>query len=161
MIDPNGKIFGKISVIDFLIVAVIIAGLIWFFGIRGGGGVPAAGSEQTLILTYMTEAVPGFAADAINVGDKLEDFIKGGDIGRITSLTIDQGFDLRAARDGTFKISPKEGYSYVEFVCEVKGQRSENGVIINGNNYLVGQYVTMRAGAGKLYIMLRGISVAE
>jgi len=147
----------KINFIDILIVAVVVAGLVWFFGFRGSGTNVSASEEETFVITYMSPSYPEFVTPFISIGDSLEDFIKGGSIGTVTGLTVDTGYDVREGADGVLVKSPKEGYEQIEIVTEAKGRKGENGVLMNGNTYLVGQYVTLRAGTGKLYIMLTGI----
>ena len=150
----------KINIIDIIIIAAIIAGLVWFFGFRGkngGGAVSYAGED--FIVTYMSPSYPDFVSLYLTEGDSVEDFIKGGLIGEIKKITISEGYDVRAGADGVLVKSPKEGYEHIVIETEVKGRKAENGLIVNGNAYLVGQYVTMRAGEGKLYIMLTGMSL--
>ena len=147
----------KINFIDIIILVVIIAGFVWFFGFRGKGGNAPVYDEEMFVITYMSPSYPDFVTSFLSVGDSIEDFIKGGNIGTITELTVSEGYDVRAGTDGILVKSPKEGYEQIEIVSEVKGRKAENGLIINGNTYLVGQYVTIRAGTGKLYIMLTGM----
>jgi len=140
-----------------LILAVVIAGLVWFFGFRGKGGGEVAYEEEIFVITYMTPSYPGFVTPYLSAGDSVEDFIKGGVIGTITGVAVSEGYDVRAGTDGVLVKSPKEDYDQIELMTEASGRKAENGVVMNGNTYLVGQYVTMRAGEGKLYIMLTGI----
>ena len=147
----------KFNVIDVLIIAVILVGLVWFFGFRGQANA-ASSVGETFIITYMSPSYPEFVTPYIAVGDSLEDFIKGGGLGTVTSVTVADGYDVREGADGRMVKSPKDGYEHVVIESEVRGNKSENGVLINGNPYLVGQYVTMRAGTGKVYIMLTGIT---
>ena len=156
MID-QGRIFGKVSIIDILIIAAITLGLIWFFVIRHNDGNVIAPEDEMFIITYFSPSYPEFVTDYIAVGDSIEDFIRGGHIGTIIKLTVDQGYDVQPGSDGILVKSPKEGYEQIEIVSEILGRSSENGVIINGHAYLVGSYVTIRAGTGKLFIMLTGI----
>ena len=146
----------RFNIIDILIIVVIAAGLVWFFGFRGDTNAAASG-EETFIITYMSPSYPEFVTPFIKTGDSVEDFIKGGGIGTVTDVTVAQGYDVREGADGLMVKSPKEGYEQITIVTEARGRKGENGVIINGNTYLVGMYVTMRAGNGKLYIMLTGI----
>ena len=155
--DKQGRILGKISIVDIFIVAALILGLFWFFGIRGNDGNVISPEEERFIITYFSPSYPGFVTDYISVGDSIEDFIRVGSLGTIIELTVDQGYDVQPGADGVLVKSPKEGYEQITIVSEVMGRSSENGVIINGNAYLVGSYVTIRAGTGKLFIMLTGI----
>ena len=147
----------KFNLIDILILAVIAAALVWYFGLRGRNDNAAAYDDEIFVITYMTPSYPEFVTPYLTEGDSLEDFIKGGSIGAITGITLSEGYDVRAGADGVLAKSPKEGYLAIEIVSEATGRKAENGVMMNGNTYLVGQYVTMRAGTGKLYIMIVGM----
>ena len=157
MIDDKGRIMGKISIIDILIVAVVLAGLAWFMGNRGGSETAVVFEEDIFVITYMSPSYPEFVTDYIAIGDSIEDFIKGGSIGTVIGITVDQGYDVQPDINGVLVKSPKEGYEQIEIVSEVRGRSAENGVVINGNTYLVGQYVTLRAGTGKLFIMIHSM----
>ena len=149
----SGKL--KINIIDVIIIVAVVSGLIWFFGMRGNE--TAVYDEEVFALTYTTPSYPEFVPDYFKAGDTLEDFIKGGSLGFITGIEISEGFDVRAGTDGIMRKSPKEGYVQLTVESEVTGRKAENGIIINGNVYFVGQNVTMRAGEGKLFIMLAEI----
>ena len=148
----------KINFIDIIIFTVVIAGLVWFFGFRGkNNNTETVFEDEVFVITYMTPSYPGFVTPFLAEGDSIEDFIKNGSIGTITQITVSEGYDVREGADGVLVKSPKEGYEKIEIITEAKGRKAENGIIMNGNTYLVGQYVTMRAGTGKLYIMLTGM----
>ena len=147
----------KINFIDIMIILILAAGLVWFFGFRGESGGTVSNEDENFFITYMSPSYPDFVTDYFEIGASIEDFIKGGNIGTVKNIFLEQGYDVRAGTDGVLVRSPKEGYQQVTIVSSATGRKAENGVIINGNTYLVGQYVTMRAGEGKLFIMLTGI----
>lgn len=157
MLDEKGRIFGKISVIDICIVFIIFVGVFYVVKGRSGPVVASAPAAEAFTIKYKVEAVPEYAGLAIENGDRLEDDIKGGVLGTITELTVGEGYDVNPDINGVIQKSLKEGYVSLDITSEVNGQSYENGVIINGNPYSVGQNVTMRAGKGKVYVLLYSI----
>ena len=89
IIDKNGRLFGKVSVID---VAVILVVAVLAFALHTKNNsltvTATSTSGTTITFTAMAENLDMQVADAIAVGDKLydEDHSTGGAIGTITSV---------------------------------------------------------------------------
>lgn len=73
IIDRNGRLFGKISVIDVLVIAVVLvmAAALYFKSSQThtGGTI----SEQTITFQIRAQGIDDFVADAIQVGDSIYD----------------------------------------------------------------------------------------
>lgn len=73
IIDRNGRLFGKISVIDVLVIAVVLvmAAALYFKSSQThtGGTI----SEQTITFQIRAQGVDDFVADDILAGDSLYD----------------------------------------------------------------------------------------
>ena len=80
----NGKLFGKINIIDFLavlaVVVVIAAAAVFVLRPKDGG--------DTLVMKFRIEEVDGFVAEKVHVGDELYDDTNLQDIGVVTDVEL-------------------------------------------------------------------------
>lgn len=91
ILDQNGRLFGLISLIDVLVIAVVIV-LAVALNVKSKIPTSATNPANTTTITFqaMAEAVPDYVAQAIQVGDKVydKDQSTGGAIGEITSVEL-------------------------------------------------------------------------
>lgn len=93
LIDHNGRLFGKISVIDvlvILVVAVLAAALYFKSNQTHTGGTV---TEQTITFQIRARGVDGYVYDALRIDDGLYDldYSSGGRaIGRITDIQVER-----------------------------------------------------------------------
>ncbi|MDP4117987.1 MAG: DUF4330 domain-containing protein [Bacillota bacterium] len=143
IIDKQGKLFGKISVVDIFIIAVIIAAIV-MLGVKLGGleNFRTAQGEKTYVVKV--EGVKQIVADAIKKGDSLGD-------GKGVSLGVVQGKEVKTAR----VIKQKENGQYisvenpnrVDVYLTIKGKGKEN----NGTFYLGGS-VSLLVGTVRYFV---------
>ena len=93
LIDRNGRLFGKISVIDLVVVAVVIvlAAALYFKNNQTHTGNAVV--EQKITFQIRARGVYDYVADAIQVGDGVydKDYASGGkSIGVITDIQIER-----------------------------------------------------------------------
>ena len=89
LIDKNGRLFGKISVIDLLVVLVVAVMAFALHQKNNSFTVTASsGSGTTITFTCLAENLDLHVADAVAVGDKMydKDHSTGGAIGTITAI---------------------------------------------------------------------------
>lgn len=92
IIDRDGRLFGKISVIDVLVIAVVavIAAAVYFkhnVAPTGAGTV----EERPIVFQVKVTGTERYIADAIQVGDKIYDpnySSGGGPVGEITQVEV-------------------------------------------------------------------------
>lgn len=88
IIDRNGRLFGKISVIDVLVILVVaVLGAALYFKSQQphtGSSVPV----QTITYQVLVEAAPAYLEENIHVGDKVYDktYESSGALGEITEI---------------------------------------------------------------------------
>lgn len=90
IIDNNGRLFGKISVIDVLVVAVVavMAAALYVKSNQTHTGTSVV--EETIAFQVLVEGVPGYVQNAIQVEDQLYDKVyeSGGPLGRVTQIEV-------------------------------------------------------------------------
>ena len=151
----NGKLFGKINVIDFLVIIVIVlaiaAALVFFLMPRNQG--------DTLIMKYRIEEVDTFVASKVHIDDALYDDTFSIDLGYVTDVEIDDSISYTSSDDGIYKMGTKEGYYSMIITGEVQGKKTSLGAEIGGKKYGVGHSFVLRAGDAKLYLRVYDIQV--
>lgn len=133
LIDRNGRLFGKVSVIDLLVIAVVVvmAAALYFKNNQTHTGT--AVTEQDIVFQVRALGVDDYVADAILVGDSLYDqnYPSGGRaIGQITDIQVERtpGLKLAAGEltDGTAGLLEAE--DTVDLLITVKGR----GLVADG-----------------------------
>ena len=133
IIDRNGRLFGKISVID---VIVILAVIVMAAAIYVKTHKPQTGSNvatTTIVYQMSVENQPEYMLDAIQVGDQIYDKERstGGSLGTITDIQVSDGTYEAKLDDGTYEIVPTQGRYNLLLTIEGQGLIDENG------NYLL------------------------
>lgn len=130
LIDRNGRLFGKISVIDLLVVAVVV---VMAAALQFKNEQTLTGSnvqEETIVFQVQVYGVRHYVADAIRVGDGLYDlnYSSGGRaLGKITEIQVvsDPGTVVASLNDGTF--APVEAEDTVNLLLTVEGSGLVSG----------------------------------
>jgi len=152
IIDSKGKLFGKISIIDILIVLVVI-------GIIAGVGykftrskTPTVFTKQdTLEVEFFVEEVLDAVANSIKIGDAAKEAVQNASFGTVKDIKIDKAISYAADDKGEYKVSSRPGYSSVVITTEAKGIYGSNGTTIGSAEYYIGSYMTLRVGNAALY----------
>lgn len=105
IIDSQGRLFGKISIIDVLVICAV-AVVCMAVHMKNNVLVTTGGGVQTvpMEITLVAEMVPYFVAEAIEIGDTMydRDHATGGAIGVITSKEILPASKMEEVNDGSF-----------------------------------------------------------
>jgi len=153
MIIKEGKLFGKINVIDLAVVIVILLAAAGF-ALRTMGKSPvrplAAGTEDIQIEFYQEEA-PEFAARAVKIGSPAREARQNADFGRVADIKIDKSVSWVDSDKGAYVKSTKPGYCSVRITMDAKGSFGATGVTIDNSVYYVGNTINLYAGNAVFY----------
>ena len=149
VIDQNGRLFGKISVIDLLVVAVVIvlAAALHFKSGQTHTGITV--TEQPITFQLRVRGVRSYVADAIRVGDGLYDqnYSSGGRaLGEITDIQVerDPGTTMAYLNDGTVALIDTD--DTVDLLITVEGQG-----LLNGKSYSVNRVYDLAVNSARAY----------
>lgn len=136
IINKEGKLFGKISVIDIAVI-LIIAVLAACIYIRFSGTTQTiATSGEDIGCTFLVRNIRSFSVDALERGGSVYDKTSKEYIGKITDVRIEAGEYQVNMADGSFKtISPDDRYN-AYITVEFEGKVGENGYYTAANKYL-------------------------
>lgn len=140
LLDKNGRLFGKISFIDIVVIIVVVllaAGIYMrFFSLQTTAAVGQP--SEPIGYTLKISAVRQYTVDAITVGDRIFDENGSENLGTITAIEVKDAYQWGPTADGTAKYGAVEG-KYDIFLT-VDG----DGVIADGR-YYVGRVVQLGA----------------
>jgi hypothetical protein len=153
MLDKNGKLFGKISIIDIIIVlAIIFAGI--FVVNKIGIFKPETiitNSGDKLKITFYQEEVNSFTANNVEIGDPTTETLQNMSFGNVVEIEVGPSVSWGTDKDGRQVKSTKEGWSSISITMETNGKLGPNGINIGGSNYYIGQFITLRVGDSIFY----------
>ena len=158
MINKDGKLFGKINLLDILIVVAIIAVAIFAFMrfSRGGGSGIIGGGGETAVHTIKFISPLTFAdtVEGIHVGGAVSQHGSELSFGTITNVEVSPAIEFRPNSDGILVGSEWGDRRNVEITAEIElpvGAHN-HGLNIQGNRFAIGQSVTIRAADSVLFL---------
>ena len=127
ILDRDGRLFGKISIIDVIVILVVI---VLAAAIYVKAQMPHTGSSvttTTVVYQMRLENQPEYMLDAIQVGDQMFDKERstGGSLGTITGIAVSDGTEEAELDDGTIAMVPAEGYYNI--LLTIEGQALVGG----------------------------------
>lgn len=159
IIDSKGKLFGKVSIIDIIIVLVVIAA---FAGVgykltKSSAGSILVSNEEKFLMTFYSDESPDYAVKAVKVGDVVKDFDKGSYFGKVIALPeISEAISFHEYDNGKWITGSRTGYCSYYMQVDAKGvSNADGGYSFGGANYYIGRTVTIRVGdtvfSGRIY----------
>lgn len=139
LIDKNGKLFGKLSIIDFAVILLVIAAAIGV-GVRFFGGTARmVKSDKTFEYVVKVEGVRQYTVDALQKKGKLTDKRYEQEIGEITNVDVeDVEFQSTTADGSIVFVGLPERYTCYVTIRSV-GKESDN-------SYFAGDDTEISAG---------------
>lgn len=146
MIDKNGKIFSKISIIDLILIfAVVLACIGITVKMTNMGKVAQVKSDTKFYVTFKVENVRQYSLDAVTKGDVF--YEKNGPLlGTVSDISNNQYTEIATKLDGTSKLSdsPEKYDIYITLLCE--GKESDTGFFVSGTRQVAhGSEVKLRS----------------
>lgn len=162
LLDNKGKLFGKISIVDILVVIIIvgvIGGLYYKFG--KSSTVTPFTKTDTVQVTYYHEDVPNYIVDNISIGDIVKDRVQNVDLGKVVNRIKGSDISFNADSNGVVVVSQKPGYSSITVTSEGKGIYSSAGVTFGGVEYFINKQIELRVGKTVYYAKISDIKKVE
>ena len=139
LIDENGRLFGKISIVDVL---ALLAAAAVVAAVYGKGHMPQTGSVTLNPIVYQLrlENQPQYLVDALRVGDQMFDRERstGGSLGTITAIEVTDGSTQGTLLDGTYGAFPTEERYNVLLTIESEGMIAADGAVALNRIYDIG-----------------------
>ena len=153
IIDKKGRLFGKVSIIDILAIAIVIAIAVFVGGKlkKADTGSPFTPKEDRIQTVYLIEELRDFVADELKVGDLARESVHKAIFGNVVDIKRDKSIYWVRTDQGRISKSSREGYSCVYITMEGTGTYGNNGVTIGTGEYFIGQSIVLNIGKTQLY----------
>lgn len=136
MINKDGKLFGKISIVDIVVVLIIVVLAIGIYSRFGSSTRAAVSSGEKIECTFIVRNVREYTKDALMKRGPLYDKTSREYIGEITEVKAEDGMYKVNMADGSFKsVVPEERYN-VFVTVEFTGKSGDNGYYTAANKFL-------------------------
>lgn len=155
MIDKNGKLFGKINLVDLIIVLIIIA-LAAFVAMKFLGNKNDGSNLTQIEMSFYSDEEPQFVVDALKEGASVYDYNEKVTIGTLESFETGAPISFLTTGEGTIPVE-KEGYKSVTLKVKAMAEMGPNGATIDGVLYGVGHTLVIFAGDAKFYLKISAI----
>jgi|LSQX01.3.fsa_nt_gb hypothetical protein len=148
IIDKKGKLFGKVSVVDVIILLIVLLAAVAGYNYMISKNASTVSSKTDRVeLVFYGEEAPTFAIDAVKQGDVARDHEKGTVFGNVTEdIKKDKAKKYTDNDEGQKITLSREGYSSYYLTVEGNGVASDTGVIMGGSEYQIGKLITIRVG---------------
>lgn len=158
MIDKNGKVGGKINLIDLIIILLLIAAVAFvaFRTLRGDDGNEAVPVTMTLYV----ENTFNHVIEQLEIGSSVWDYSSNVDMGTLESFTSYPFTEPVSDGKGGLIDAPIENKSQAELIIKADGVLGSHGVTINGQLYGLGHTLVMYAGDCKFFVSVSDIQAA-
>ena len=160
MIDENGKIGGKINLIDLLIVVVILA-VIAFAVSRflSNDDMDNAGSDP-VIIEFTCAEVNDYTARQLETGVPVLDGNANKALGTAVDFTVDDATTTFVTDSGKAVLVSIPETKSVVISIEGAGKLDGNGLLIDGTRYGIGHSTVIFVGKCRLSGKISGIDPA-
>ncbi|MCL1925055.1 MAG: DUF4330 family protein [Defluviitaleaceae bacterium] len=155
----QGKIFG-INLLDLLIILGIIGAAI--FLLTRQDNLIAPTEPQTFRISFFQPIIDPFVVEPINIGDNVEQHGTSLNFGTVVAIETGIGYEWNPNAEGVLTASRAGEDLSLWLTSEVTlpAGSHNNGIMIHGNRFAVGQTVTIRAGDSVLHLRISGIEEA-
>jgi len=161
LIDKQGKVFGKINLIDLLIILAILA-VGTFLALKFF--TPELISPTTAIdyeIKFLVEEAPDYVGPYIGKdGALIKDFDKATTLGYVSSAETGKAISFGINSDGQYVLSSKPTYISALIKATGNGILTPNGLVVDGLAYPVGRTLTLIVGNSAVYARIYSIDPA-
>lgn len=142
IIDSKGKLFGKVSIIDILIIVIAvgaIAGVGYKFKKSDTPAPFITTTKDKITLVLYSKEINEFTANSIKVGDTVKEIKKGTPFGKVKEVKLDKPFSPTTNDKGEWVVDEKPGYVSFLLTVEAEGRYNDTGITLGNEDYYIGQ----------------------
>lgn len=146
-IDEKGRLFGRINILDFLIIAAILVALVWFgyakFGRDLGGDI--ASREKNIEITIIVPGIRPTTVEAIKNSSRMFEFKTGAYVGDVVEVSSEQAEIWLIQEDGRWIKTTSE--NKVDAYVTIRGlaRIGQDVITMNGVEVRVGSSIGLKS----------------
>lgn len=152
MLDSKGRILGKVSIVDLFIVLMIAAIIPTFISRE---------TPKPITMELSIDALEDFTVRFIEVGDSVLEHNSGVRLGSVVDINIDDSRQFSRNSEGQLVSSNLNNFYAVDITTEFMGYPLDNGILVEGHIFTVGEFMVTRVGGANLFLRISGITVGE
>jgi hypothetical protein len=147
------KLHKKLNVIDIVIGIILIALVVFALNKLGIIGVKdiVVNEESKIEIIFFQEEVNAFTAENVKIGDPASESLLNASFGNVTEKSVGPSISYGKDKFGRQTTSTKEGYSSIYITLTANGKVGDNGVVIEGSTYYIGQIINLKVGSSIFY----------
>ncbi len=157
ILDGEGRLFGKINIIDFLALVLLVAAA-GFIVTRFI--VPKTG-ESEATLQFASGAAEIWILERIEEGEPVSVKETGRTLGAVSGVATGKAEEWVLAENGRYVKTSRPGFSALSVSVKALGEVEAGGVYIGGERYFVGDTLSLCIGDATLPMRLRDIRATE
>ncbi len=137
IIDDRGRLFGKLSVLDLLIV-IMAAGMVLAFLYKQTSEdvQQLVSADDTFYTTVKGVRLREFSVNAVAEGDIMYRQHDSEPLGRVVKIVTEPAMDYMLKTDGTALLAPMEDRFSVYITLECTGSVTDTGYYIGGTTHI-------------------------
>ena len=156
----NGKLFGKLNLIDLLIIVIILAAAVFVGKRYFASNDNDYGTPEKLRLSFFATDAPALLADKGELGSPVIDFDNVNYLGSLTEYSYEPSYKYELSPvTGEPVPCPQVNQLFLSFACEGEGFLAADGLRVNGTLYAVGGSYTIRFGQNRVFCRLASVEV--
>jgi len=138
MIDNSGRIKGRVSLIDIILVAAVLLLLAGFVYTQLSGRIQTIINPTTpLEVVIQGEGLRHFIVNSVSEGDVMFRSLDRQPLGRVVDIDITPSLNYLHRSDGTAVLAEVEGRYTIRITLEATGSiREDIGYLVNGTDHL-------------------------
>ena len=157
----TGMIFGKINIMDVLIVVLVICAVAFVATRFLGIGESEFARAQTVHITFFGTSSPDFVSPNTNIGDSVwEDHINQ-HIGRVVSIETGDSIEFEMGIDNRLHQVARDWHESVFITVEARGVVGDNGIVLGGTIFSPGHSTVIYAGWGKYFVRVYSLEIVD
>lgn len=131
--DHNGRLFGKISIIDVLVLAAVLVMAAALYVKSNQTHTGTSVTNTPITYQVLASGVRNYVADAVQVGDYMydQDRSSNGTLGEITDIQVLPGDKMAELNDGTVDVIPAADSVNLLLTIKGSGILSEGRYLLN------------------------------
>lgn len=162
IINKEGKLFGKISIVDIAVVLILVLLAIGIYTRFSGNTKVVVSNGQKIQCTFVVKNLRQYSVDALKKGGPMFDKTSKELIGTITDVRVEPGKYNINMSDGTYKAAVPEDRYNVYVTVEFDGKAGDSGYYTAANKFLgAGSWVVVVTKYSECNAMVSSIGLVQ
>lgn len=164
MIDKDGKLFGKLNIIDALIILVVILAIVVVanLGVIKAIFDPAnKATEGDVFVTYYVGNVKDVSVSSVNEGDIFHDEKTKAYVGEVVAKDVSNRVIGVPTSSGEYVKSEVPDKFDMTFTLKVKGSWDDRNIYVNGEAIHIGETKQIISKRNNFITVIYGLETSE